>query len=101
MKALAFMLGLAVVCSMPAQAQDVLGPVNPVDYMPAITMGAAINAQSEAIQRQRQKQGLGNHKISNREICHRIPRYRAKYGARNPNIIKLTRLCQRAGYRIR
>lgn len=41
-------LGALVSIAAPAAAQDVLGPVNPVDYMPAITTGAAAEASTRS-----------------------------------------------------
>jgi len=90
-------LGTLVLSAAPATAQDVLGPVNPVDYMPAITMGAAAEASARSSGREaRSRRGSD---ANTRRTCAKLPTYRAHYGRSNRQIIRLTQLCRKAGYR--
>jgi len=89
-------LGVLLVNSAPAAAQDVLGPVNPVDYMPAITMGSAIEADARSSSRRRASRSRG---VSDAQTCRELPMYRSKLGAKDSRIVRLTRACRQAGYR--
>jgi hypothetical protein len=80
----------------PVAAQDVLGPVNPVDYMPAITMGSAIEADVRSSSRRR---AARSRSVSDAQTCRELPMYRSKLGANDSRIVRLTRACRRAGYR--
>jgi hypothetical protein len=89
-------LGALVLSAAPAAAQDVLGPVNPVDYMPAITMGAAAEASARSSGREaRSRRGSD---ANTRRTCAKLPTYRAHYGRSNRQVTQLTRLCRKAGY---
>lgn len=87
-------VSMTMLVAMPV-AQDVLGPVNPTDYMPAITMGSAIEADARQSVRTRRRGGGSAEET--RRVCSRLPVYRAHYGRSNPNIMKLTDLCRKAG----
>lgn len=76
--------------------QDVLGPVNPVDYMPAITMGSAIEADARRSSRRRASRSRN---VSDAQTCRELPMYRSKLGAKDSRIVRLTRACRQAGYR--
>jgi len=89
--------GALVLIVAPAAAQDVLGPVNPVDYMPAITMGAAAEASTRSSGGK--SRGRGGSDANTRRTCAKLPTYRAHYGRSNRQIIRLTQLCRQAGYR--
>jgi hypothetical protein len=91
-------MALGVMAASPVAAQDVLGPVNPVDYMPAITMGAALNAQTESIARGSSRSAHASD-ASARRTCREIPRYQRAYGPSDRRIVQLKSLCRRAGYR--
>ena len=80
----------------PVAAQDVLGPVNPGDYMPAITMGSAADASARSSGQDRHGRGSD---AKTRRTCGKLPTYRAHYGRSHPQIVQLTQLCRKAGYR--
>jgi hypothetical protein len=87
-----------IMIAAPAAAQDsdVLGPVNPAEWVGGHTMPMAIDAQ---VRENRRAATRRNRVVSDRQTCREIPIYRAKLGASNPKIIRLTELCRRAGYR--
>jgi hypothetical protein len=89
-------LGALVFIAAPAVAQDVLGPVNPVDYMPAITMGSAIEADARGSSRRR---AARSRSVSDAQTCRELPMYRSKLGTNDSRIVRLTRACRQAGYR--
>jgi hypothetical protein len=88
--------GALVLIAAPAVAQDVLGPVNPVDYMPAITMGSAIEADARSSSRRR---AARSRSVSDAQTCRELPMYRSKLGADDSRIVRLTKACRQAGYR--
>ncbi len=88
-------MGAMVLGAVPATAQDVLGPVNPVDYMPAITMGSAAETSRSSGREARGRRGSD---ANTRRTCSKLPTYRAHYGRSNRQIIELTQLCRKAGY---
>jgi hypothetical protein len=85
--------GVFLFSAAPAAAQDVLGPV---DYMPAITMGSAIEADARSSSRRRASRSQG---VSDAQTCRELPMYRSKLGAKDSRIVRLTRACRQAGYR--
>ncbi len=90
----ATMIALAVPATM--QDSEVLGSVNPAEWVGGHTMPMAIDAQVRANRRKATRQ---DRVVSDRQTCREVPLYRAKLGASDPKIIRLTELCRRAGYR--
>lgn len=92
---------LALATATPAAAQDVLGPVNPVDYTGAITMGSAIEADAKAPARSRVTRRPGGPPLSRAatRTCEALPTYRAHLGARHPRIVQAVKLCRQVGFR--
>ncbi|WP_141243935.1 hypothetical protein [Sphingomonas lenta] len=88
----------SVIMAMPSAGygQDVLGPVNPVTYTPAITMNAAIRAQAQ--QRARGPRSAQARTSRSAQTCAELPRFRSHYGAGDRKVQELTRLCRQAGY---
>ena len=92
------MIALTIVCigmSTAAVAQDL--NTSPLDHTPVIALGAAANAQARDVARTKRSTRRASSAVSDRQTCRELPSYRAKLGASDRRIVKLTRLCGEAG----
>ncbi|MBM6575268.1 hypothetical protein KCP91_02715 [Microvirga sp. SRT01] len=81
-----------------AKAQDLY--TSPLDHTGVMALGSAADAQAEQVARQdRSKRRTTARQPSTRRACSVIPSFRARFGASDPRIVRLARLCRRAGYR--
>jgi hypothetical protein len=92
------MIALTMACaglSTGAVAQDLY--TSPLDHTPVMALGAAANAQARQVAGKSRGSRRASAAVSDRQTCREVPSYRAKLGASDPRIIKLTRLCREAG----
>ncbi|PAX06974.1 hypothetical protein [Sphingomonas lenta] len=80
----------------PSVAQDVLGPVNPVDYTGAMAAQSAANAQARRPSDRTSARRSSASRTA--RTCANVPAVRARLGADDPKVQELARLCRRAGY---
>ncbi len=78
----------------PVSAQDVLGPVNPVDYTGAIALGSATDAQAK--QGGDDFRGTGFSEDYVREQCAGLPRDRSRLGNNHRRVVRWSRICRSA-----
>lgn len=88
-------VALALAWPMPAVGQDVLGPVNPVDYTPAMGMHAAVEAQAQRLANRRGHARTATSRTA--QTCANAARMRAR-GSGDPRLVRLRQLCRQAGY---
>ncbi len=91
-------IAFTMVCigmSTAAFAQDL--NTSPLDHTPVMALGAAANAQARDVARNSRATRRASSEVSDRQTCRELPSYRAKLGASDPRIVKLTRLCREAG----
>lgn len=80
-----------IMITTPAYAQDYTGNVNPSAWVGPTVMHGAINAQAR---RNGSRSGGTSQQVA---ACAQKSRFRAEYGAENPKVQRLYRLCRGIG----
>ncbi len=91
---LAVCLAALTIAAAPATAQDVLGPVNPVDYTGPIALGAALEGQVKADGENFRGTGFSESYV--REQCAGLPRDRSVLGPKHRRVVRWTAICRKA-----
>lgn len=88
----AILSSAAFLAASAAAAQDYTGNVDPSAYSLPNVMHSAINAQAKG-----SKSPRSAISAESRAGCRNLPNFRARFGARDPRIQKMTRLCRELG----
>lgn len=64
------------------------------------TLSQDHNTQRERARARQQRPAPSTLARRNARACAAMPTFRARFGARDPRVLRLTALCRRAGYRV-